>query len=74
MGTCTSCNGTVLGCGAGGQERMVASLNLFWDEECQYLKELGKDVGRFLFLLSKGAEAKGKTLALDRGEGRNVLC
>jgi len=55
-----SCNGTMLACGAGGQERVVASLNLFWGEECQYLMELGQDVDRFL--LSRGAEAKRRLL------------
>jgi len=50
----------MLACGAGGQERVVASLNLFWGEECQYLMELGQDVDRFL--LSRGAEAKRRLL------------
>lgn len=53
---------------------MVASRNLFWGEECQYLMELGKDTDRLLFLSEQGSRSKEKTLALDRGEGRNVLC
>lgn len=60
-----NCNGTMLGCGTRGQERMVASLSVFWGEECQNLVELGKYMDRFP--VSKGAEAE-KTLTLDRGE------
>lgn len=52
---------------------MVARLSLFWDEECQYLVELSKDMDILPFFLSNGAKAKRK-LAIDKGEGRNILC
>lgn len=40
---------------------MVARLSLFWDEECQYLVELSKDMD-ILFFLSNGAKATRKLL------------